>query len=306
MAKKISVVIPNYNGEDLLKKTLPQVIENCPDCEIIVVDDASTDNSVSLLHNYKKVKVIKLSKNLGFVGAVNTGVKSAGGEYVLLLNSDVSPRKNFLSPLISDISASPNIFAVGIKDVSHEKGKIFFKGRGGARFKKGFVNHFPLPTEKGETLWVSGGSGLFKKSEFLELGGFDNIYAPFYWEDIDLCYRARKKGFICLFEPDSVVDHFHEEGAIKKHNKDFYIKTISYKNQFICVWHNITDYQLLSQHLLWLPYHFINACAKKDWALFIGFFKASLQIPRLVLNYQLSESKFTVSDKEIFKKFEKQ
>lgn len=306
MAQKISVIIPNYNGENLLKKNLPEVIKNCPGCEIIVVDDASTDDSIVLLkENFKVVKVISHKLNQGFASAVNTGVKAAAGIYVLLLNSDVAPREKFLDPLINAFKNNENLFAAAILDVSHEFGKKVEKGRGGAKFKKGFVNHYSLPVKTGETLWVSGGSGLFDKSIFLKLGGMDNIYAPFYWEDIDLSYRARKSGYICLFEPDSIVDHYHQEGAIYKHHTDLYIKTISYKNQFIFVWKNISDYFLLLQHFAWLPYHFINAILKRDWPFFIGFFKAALQIPKLILNYQKTESEFTVSDKEIFKKFEK-
>lgn len=307
MAQKISVIIPNYNGLNLLQKNLPSVIKNCPNCQIIVVDDASSDKSVEFLkENFKKIKIIVHPKNKGFVGAVNSGIRAATGQYVLLLNSDVSPRENFLLPLKAAIFDNPNVFAVGIKDISHEDGRTITKGRGGARFKKGFVNHYPLPVEKGETLWVSGGSGIFNKSALINLGAFDSLYAPFYWEDIDLSYRARKSGLICMFEPDSVVDHYHEKGAIKSYHSDFFIKTISYKNQFIFIWKNISDYFLLSQHILWQPYHFIRAFINYDWAFFIGFFKAALQIPRLVINYHLRESEFTVSDKEIFKKFEKQ
>lgn len=306
MAQKISVIIPNYNGINLLKKILPVVIKTCPGAEIIVVDDASSDGSADFVKsNFKQIKLILNSQNKGFARTVNAGAKVAKGKYLLLLNSDVSPREGFLAPLIAAISKSHNVFAVGTKDVSHEGDKTIQKGRGGANFKRGFVNHFPLPTIQGETLWVSGGSGLFDKELFLKLGGFDSVYAPFYWEDIDLSYQARKLGFICQFAPDSVVDHYHEEGAIKNYNSDFIIKTISYKNQFLFVWKNISDYFLISQHLLWLPYHFLRALIKSDWAFFAGFFKAALQIPRLVLNYQLTEAGYHVSDREIFKKFEK-
>lgn len=307
MAQKISVIIPNYNGLNLLKKNLPVVLKNCPGCEIILVDDASKDESVDFVkNNFKQIRLLRNSKNKGFGRTVNAGAQVAKGKYLLLLNSDVSPRKGFLTPLIRAISKDKNIFAVGAKDVSHEDGKTIMKGRGGADFKRGFVNHYPLPIEKEETLWVSGGSGLFDKELFIRFGGFDRAYAPFYWEDIDLSYQARKLGFSCLFVPDSVVDHYHEEGAIKSHHSDNFVKTISYKNQFIFVWKNISDYILISQHLLWLPYHLLRALFKKDWAFFSGFFQATLQIPRLVLNYQLTEARSTVSDKEIFKKFEKQ
>lgn len=308
MAQQISVIIPNYNGRELIEKNLPNVIKNCPDCEIIIVDDGSKDDSTSFIkERFKNVKLIIHKENQGFVSAVNSGVSSAKGKYVLLLNSDVSPRANFLKPLLDNFSSNPNLFAVAIKDVSHEQGKILIKGRGGARFEKGFVSHFSMPTnEKAQTLWVSGGSGLFDRSMFSKLGGFDKAFAPFYWEDIDLSYRARKLGLICLFEPESVVDHYHEKGAIKTHHRDFFIKTISYKNQFIFVWKNISDYSLLFQHLAWQPLHFLKALFQKDWAFYLGFFKAALQIPQLVLNYDQIKAKQKVSDKEILTRFEKQ
>lgn len=308
MAQKISVIIPNYNGKDLIKKNLPNVIKNCPDCEIIIVDDGSEDDSTNFIkERFKNVKLIIHKKNQGFVSAVNSGVNAARGKYVLLLNSDVSPRSNFLKPLLENFSANSDLFAVAIKDVSHEQRETLIKGRGGARFEKGFVSHFPMSTDvKAQTLWVSGGSGLFDRSMFLKLGGFDRAFAPFYWEDIDLSYRARKLGLICLFEPKSIVDHYHEKGAIKTHHRDFFIKTISYKNQFIFVWKNISDYSLLTRHLAWLPFHFVRALFQKDWAFFLGFFRAALQIPQLVLNYDQLKAKTNVSDKEILTKFEKQ
>src|SRR3990167_803601 len=170
---KISVVIPNYNGQDLLNKNLPKVIKTCPNCEIIVVDDASTDDSVDFLQkNFKRIKLIQLAKNKGFAHAVNEGVRKANGDLVLLLNSDVSPQANFLPPALSHFkneSASQRIFAVGLADHSHENGKIVIRGRGGAIFDRGFVKHFALTSESGETLLVSGGSGFFVKRKFLEL-----------------------------------------------------------------------------------------------------------------------------------------
>src|SRR3972149_4612484 len=97
MAQKISVVIPNFNGYDLLAKNLPSILKHCPNCQIVVVDDASTDDSVNFINkNFKKIKLIQLPKNKGFAHAANIGVKAADGNLVLLLNSDVVPRVNFL------------------------------------------------------------------------------------------------------------------------------------------------------------------------------------------------------------------
>src|SRR5687767_13648160 len=98
---KISIVIPNYNGRLLLEKNLPKVIKESKDAEIIVVDDASTDDSIDFLKkNFTKIKVIKKDKNTGFSSTVNLGVQKATGELVVLLNSDAYPKKNYLNTLI--------------------------------------------------------------------------------------------------------------------------------------------------------------------------------------------------------------
>ncbi|MDP2633100.1 MAG: glycosyltransferase family 2 protein [Candidatus Curtissbacteria bacterium] len=307
MEEKISVIIPNYNGRELLAKNLPKVLENCPGCEVIVVDDASNDDSVAYIKkNYKRVKLLVNSKNAGFAKTVNCGVEKATGQYVLLLNSDVAPQKGFLQSAMESFSKeSQKTFAVGLSDFSHEEGKIIVRGRGGAKFIRGFINHYALPPKSGETLWVSGGSSLIDRQKFLELGGFDSIFAPFYWEDIDLSYRARKKGYLCFFDENSKVDHFHQEGAIKKSSSGFRIKSISYKNQFLFVWKNIEDYWWITLHLLWLPYHFARALINRDFAFFTGFLWALTKIPQLVLssNFEVHSS---LSDREVLKKFEKQ
>lgn len=311
MEKKISVIIPNYNGKNLLARNLPQVLRTCQNCEVIVVDDGSTDDSVEFLKSLpanRRVKLIVNSQNLGFVKSVNRGVHLAKGELILLLNSDIYPHANFLKPLLGyfgKVGDSNEIFAVAIADESHEGDKIVVRGKGGATFKKGFVNHFAANVAPGETLWVSGGSGLFDRQKFESLSGLDPIYAPFYWEDIDLSYRAQKKGYKCLFEPKSRVDHYHQEGAIKKTYSPYFIKKVAYKNQFIFVWKNISDNFLLLQHILWLPYHFAIALIRLDVAFFAGFFWALAKLPTLVFNYELSTTSSKLTDKEVLRNFEK-
>ena len=322
MAKKVSVIIPNYNGEELLSHNLPNVIKFCKACEIIIVDDASSDGSVKLIKkSYRDIKLIKNSRNLGFARSINIGVESASGDLVLLLNSDVSPREDFLDYALKQFK-DKKLFAVALADFSHENGKIIKRGRGGAVFEKGFVNHFKLPSEFGETLWVSGGSGLFDKEKFKALGGFDPIYAPFYWEDIDLSFRAWQMGWRCIFEPKSQVDHFHEKGAIKFFSSNFFVKTVSYKNQFLFVWKNIDDYLLTLKHLLWQPYHFAKALLTFDLPFFTGFLWAIVKIPNLIIDSSLitpakgeapasqrgerqRRHHSSLSEMEILKKFEK-
>ena len=306
MAQKVSVIIPNYNGRQILGKNIPSVLANCPGCEVIVVDDGSLDDSVQFLKTVKGIKLVTQEKNRGFAATVNNGVKRASGDLVLLLNSDVSPLTGFLQPLVEHFKGNDKLFAVAAADISYEAGGKKIKGRGGASISKGLFSHYALPPIAAQTLWVSGGSGLFDRKKFLALGGFDISYAPFYWEDIDLSYRARKAGYFCLFEPKSKVNHYHDQGAIKSSKSESYIKAISYKNQFVFFWKNISDFQYNIAHLIYLPYHMAIALAKADWPFFRGFFKAALQIPSIILDYQQEFPKTETSDREILKHFEKQ
>lgn len=322
MEEKVTVVIPNFNGQALLAKNLPKVIAACPEFEIIVVDDGSSDDSIKYLRShFKKIKIIENKKNLGFARSANIGAAAAHGDFILFLNTDVAPRTNFLESVLSHFNLRKHprgeleestgkhpgseLFAVALSDQSHENGKIVVRGRGGAKFTKGNVFHFAQKPQSGETLWVSGGSGLFDKEKFLDLGGFDPIFAPFYWEDIDLSYRARKQGLICIFEPDAKVDHYHEEGTIKKTRSSFFIKTVSYRNQFLFVWKNISDYVMITQHLLWLPYHFAKALLTLDLTFFLGFLWALTKIPQLIFKSQLLDVSGQLSDKEIIDAFAK-
>lgn len=301
MEEKISVVIPNFNGAKILTKNLPEVLKIFPKSEILIVDDASTDDSVDLVQNkFKKIKLIKNKKNLGFSRSVNRGVDESSSKYVVLLNSDVSPKKIDLKILMKHFS-NPSTFAVGFLDISYEEGKRVKRGRGGAAFKKGFLSHFALKPEAAETFWVSGGSGIFDREKFLELSGFDPVYAPFYWEDIDLSYRASKKGYKVYFEPGAQVDHFHEEGAIKKTNSESFIKKVSYKNQFLFVWKNICDPYLILLHLIWLPYHFVKAAASLDFDFFYGFIWALVKLPSIT--FSIDSTHDLISDRQLLSKF---
>lgn len=305
MEKRVSVIIPNYNGRQLLAKNLPLVIKNCPGCEIIVVDDASADESIEFLRKkYKKIKVIKNSKNLGFAKTANLGIQKAKSSLVLLLNSDVSPRTKFLKVAVKHFE-NKKLFAVGLEDYSHEGGKIIIKGRGGIKFQKGFFLHFPAFIERGSTFWVSGGSGLFDREKFLQLGGFDDVYKPFYWEDIDLAFRAWRSGYSCVFEPLSKVDHYHEQGAIATQSSKFFIKTASYKNQFIFAWKNISSYTWALEHLLWLPIHVLKAVATLDWPFIFGLAWALFTLPNLIYNQSLTNNNYVKSDKEVAETYDK-
>lgn len=311
----ISIIIPNYNGEDLLRKNLPKVlsaISNYKDgeIEVIIVDDGSADDSVSSIkyfvssigNNKIEFKILENKINLGFSSTVNKGAKEARGDILVLLNTDVVPEKDFLKPLISHFH-DESVFAVGCMDKSIESGKTVLRGRGIGKWEKGFLVHRRGEVDKKNTLWVSGGSGAFRKSIWNKLLGFNELYSPFYWEDIDLSYRAIKSGYKVLFEPTSVVLHEHEKGTIKKKFSPFKIKTIAYRNQFIFVWENATDINLQFLHVFWLPYHFLKALVRLDTPLFIGFLMALILLPKIIISSFKAQKLFVRTDKEVIENF---
>lgn len=313
----ISVIIPNYNGQDLLRKNLPKVFEAIDvyrdgKKEVIVTDDRSSDNSINVLQELKPkmesaypditFKLLENDKNLGFSSNINRGVGNAKGEILILLNTDVIPQKDFLGHLLKHFS-DPNVFAVGALDRSVENNEIVMRGRGIGKWERGFLMHSRGEVNKNSTLWVNGGSGAFRRNIWEKLGGFNKLYNPFYWEDIDLSYNALKSGYKLIFEPKSVVTHEHEKGVIKLRYSNFYIKTIAYRNQFIFVWKNITDFDLKISHIVRLPYHFLKALANKDWAFFAGFLKAFVLLPRIIVSGSKNQKLFVKKDKEIIKTF---
>ena len=300
---KISVVIPNYNGRLLLENNLGQVFKRADVDEVIVVDDASTDDSVSYIKaNFPKVKLIEIVVNKGFSTAVNLGVKAAGGDLIALLNTDAIPEKDFLQFALPHFS-DPGLFAVGCLDRSIEGQNSVERGRGVGRFHRGFLMHERGDTDKANTLWVSGGSGIFRKVIWEQLEGMDEMYNPFYWEDIDLSYRAQKVGYKVMFEAKSIVVHRHGEGAIKIHHSKETIHSIAYRNQFLFVWKNISDNSFLVEHLIWLPFHLGTMFVKGEWPFFKGFGQALLHLPEII-NQRLSrQNRIIRTDREILALF---
>lgn len=312
----ISIVIPNYNNARLLERNLPILLQAIKEqkehIEIIVSDDASSDDSVTVVEKFftsltqknrtGKLVTSKSRKDGGFSKNVNRGVKAATGKILVLLNTDVKPHKGFLSPLLTHFS-DEKVFAVGCMDESIEDGKTILRGRGIGKWEKGFLFHSAGSLDKTNTLWVSGGSSAIRSSVWKKLGGLNELFNPFYWEDIDLSYRGQKIGYKVLFEKKSVVVHEHSEGPIKKFFKPYNVQKTVYRNQFIFVWVNITDKDLLLNHLLWLPYHLANAIKSADRAFLVGFASALLRLPKIYLYKRWMKKQFVKTDKEIIREY---
>jgi len=278
----VSIVIPNRNGAKLLEKHLPAVIQVAKGAEIIVVDDGSSDNSVALTREkFSGVRIVEKRKHEGFASTVNAGVAAAHGDIVVLLNSDVEPEANFLDALLPHFR-DETVFAVGCLEKSHENGQVVLRGRGEASWIKGYFIHKRGDVNKSTTAWASGGSSAFRRSMWAELGGMDALYNPFYWEDIDLSYRALKAGYRLVFEKKSIVHHYHEIGIIKREYSPQYVKLIAYRNQFIFIWKNVSDPGIWLAHCFWTPVKLVKALLTLDALMVAGYFSAMMRLPRIL------------------------
>lgn len=293
----VSIIIPNWNGVHLMEKHLNNVMKAVRDAEIIVADDQSGDGSVEYLKtNFPRVKVVKKTEREGFASNVNAGVSKATGDIIVLLNTDVEPESGFLHPLLAHFK-DPSVFAVGCLEKSLEQGKTVLRGRGIAHWVNGYYVHSRGDVDRSDTAWVSGGSGAYRKSMWNMLGGMDTLYNPFYWEDIDLSYRARKAGWKTLFEPKSIIHHYHEEGKIKQEFTSMNVKRIVYRNQFIFIWKNVSDISILISHALWTPIRLLQAFFSGDLLMAHGYVLALGKIP-VIFKHRLQQKKlWRVSDR---------
>lgn len=292
---KISIIIPNWNGADKLKKHLPDVLKSARYSnvdEVIVVDDGSTDDSVSVLKNeFPEIKLIEKKKNSGFSSTVDLGVLHSVGDFVVLLNNDASPKADFLKFALPHFK-NEKVFSIGCN-----VGGSWSK----AKFENGFFWHGQSEqklTEAHQTLWASGGSGVFRKSVWEELKGLDTLFDPFYEEDLDLGYRAYKRGYISIMEPKSIVEHYQEEGVIAKNFAKSKIAAVAQRNQLIFIWKNITSTQLFDEHKRAL----VKMLAKhpKYWPVFLAALK---KLPEIQKKREVEKRESKLSDEQVLALF---
>jgi GT2 family glycosyltransferase len=242
--KQISVVVTNWNGKEILEKSLPIILENSKEAqEVIVVDDYSTDTSLAYLKQmqkkHKNLILVCQTENKGFANTSNLGVKVSKGEFVVLLNSDIHPHPNYIKSSMHHFS-DPKVFGVGFAEIGNENYPRIY-------WSEGYLQYEPVFSKQSHiTAWLSGGSSIIRKKYFELLNGFDEVYHPFYSEDLDLGYRAWKSGYRLIWEPTALVEHKHESTTSKfsKHFTDY----VKERHRLLAIWRNITDDSLIKSN----------------------------------------------------------
>ena len=221
-AAGLSIVVTNWNGRALLEKFLPTVIEAArgfesacgQPTEILIADDASTDDSERWLQeDWPEVRFESSKRQQGFAPAANRGVRAARFSLVYLVNNDVALTAASLPPLAAHFGEA-NVLAVTGNAFDLSSGVLRGAGQRG-RFRRGFLgvhSRFFVASPPAQmpplvTLYATGGSSLFDRDKFLALGGFEEMLAPYGWEDVELSLRAWKQGLEIRYEPRSAIWH---------------------------------------------------------------------------------------------------
>jgi GT2 family glycosyltransferase/ubiquinone/menaquinone biosynthesis C-methylase UbiE len=255
-AATVSIIIPVYNEMNYtescleqLRKTLPQNFRG----EIIVVDDASSDETPAVLKRFaetdERIKVLRNPENAGFIASCNRGAKEASGEVIVFLNNDTLPVQGWLPPLLRVLRDKPGAGAVGGKLVYpdgtlQEAGGVIFSDGSGCNFgKHEKAPNAPLYNFLREVDYCSGALLATRRALFLELGGFDTRFQPAYYEDADYCFSLRARGYRVYYQPESVIVHF--EGASSGTDITTGIKSYQAVNRgkFVEKWSDILTHQ---------------------------------------------------------------
>ncbi len=257
MAKPhLAIVILNWNGRKYLEKFLPHVVKySCKDGEIIVADNASTDDSISFLeNNFPKVRIIKMEKNHGYTGGYNIALKQIKADYFVLLNSDILVTEGWIKPIIELMESDSAIAACQPKILDYYKKDTFeYAGAAG-----GFIDYFGYPFCRGrimnhlekdmgqyddiaEIFWATGACMFIRAESFHDIGGLDNDFFA-HMEEIDLCWRLKRKGKKIFYCGKSTVYHVGG-GTLPKNNprKTFY----NFRNNLCLLTKNLSLRKLL-------------------------------------------------------------
>ncbi|MDB4924357.1 glycosyltransferase family 2 protein [Mucilaginibacter sp.] len=237
--KSISIVIPNYNGRQLLAEYLPYTfaaIENAGVAyEVIVVDDASADTSVEYIKQaYPQVKLLVNAQNSGFSYSCNKGIAAAQYELILLLNSDVKLAPDYFEQQFKYFEADDTFGVMG-RIIDMEGDNIQDAARSpkfnGLKLKTEYFYYTNDENDRLYTFYLSGANALIDAAKLKEIGGFYELFSPFYCEDMELSIRAWKLGWKCYYEHQSVCRH-QISASTKNYQKPKWIKSTYYRNRF--------------------------------------------------------------------------
>ena len=285
-----SVVLPNYNGRDLLKKNLPSLLDALSEAnlpyEIIVSDDCSTDDSVEYLkHSCPMIMIVSTPKNSGFSTACNTGIARARYRYTCIVNTDVTFDLHYFKNSIQYFENS-NLFAIKGDIVNYrekpddvlniDKEIVAYFKRGLIKFKTGEQRNM---IRYDHSLVLLGCCFVCRTNLIKKLGGFDERFSPYFWEDFDLALTALEKGYDLVYASDCRIYH-QLSSTINKTQSDIKKRVISNRNKFILTWKHLDTPARWAVHVFFVLASLGIRWIKLDWRYYVSFFYALFRYAR--------------------------
>lgn len=223
---QVTIIIPNYNGHAFLKDCLEAIFaqENCPACQVLVVDNGSVDESRELLSTYfPQVRVIALPSNTGFCHAVNVGIQAAETPYVILLNNDTKVFPWFVRALYDAIEARQEAFSVSAQMVMWDDPKLLDDAGDrycvlGWAYARGKGKPAAAYDRPAEVFSACGGAAIYRRDILKKIGLFDEGHFA-YLEDLDIGWRARIYGYRNFYEPAAGVIHYGSATSGARYNE---------------------------------------------------------------------------------------
>lgn len=300
---RFSIIIPNYNGQDFLESCIASILsQDFSDYEIILVDNASVDQSVELVRTrFPSVRIVGNKENRGYAGGCNDGIANSSGEYCLFLNTDTILEHTFLSYVHTAILAKPE-YGMYAPKILYPDGTLQAAGSSaslsGSSWERGRgTKKDPAYDIPCEVFGPYGAAAIFSRELLTITGGFDDDFFLFV-EETDLTFRGRLAGYRCWYMPEAVVTHYHGGTAGRSSDMALY-----YLHRNV-IWYVIKDFPLFllifsfpiifGRQILVLLYYICKGrgkvvlCAKRD---------ALKEIPKFIKKRRsiYNRGKFTLS-----------
>jgi len=313
----ISIVIPTWRGRHLLESYLPSIIAASNHyrrsrnalTEIIAVEDAGGDDTAAWLQSRYSgtVRVLEHEQNLGFCAACQTGFVHARYPVVLLLNNDVRLQEDCIPPLVEHFT-DPGVFAVTGK-MFNQKGDKFCNGGKIGRFRRGMWSSYQnydataksIPEFSFLSFAAIGAFSAYDRRKFLELGGFDPLTAMF--EDIEISYRAWKRGWFVKYEPRSIAYHDASQ-TMKRRYRPRSLDMLSRRSRILMHWILLHDRKMFGQHVACMAGRLLTSWIWLDWPFYWAVFTGLRNISAVRSKRKENFRKTVRTDREILRLLE--
>jgi GT2 family glycosyltransferase len=292
----ISVIVPTLDGLPLLQQYLPPILNdlmrNSPKSEILIADDGSADGSAAYVAGLgEMVRFCRNPAARGFAANCNQAARQARHELLLFLNNDVLVTPGLMSKLTRHFTA-PDVFGVSPSSLVARNGASYneMPTRGfwhAGLIRAGQYRQPPTPPSDGvqDTFYVCGGFSMIRRTMFETLGGFDEMFDPFYWEDVDLSLRARRRRWRVLHDAGAVVHHRHQATIMRRYPRD-YVERVAWRNLFLLSWKHLPPAMVVDKQLPRLTDIFLHGCGSYEGFLdALEFYPNAIRQQRIVAEH---------------------